>query len=876
MHIVIPMSGVGKRFVDAGYNDPKPLIIVEGKPIIQHVVELFPGESKFTFICNDFHLKTTNMRNILLSIVPNANIVEVDVSNRRGPVHAVLQASHVIDDNEEIIVSYCDYGTLWRYDLFKHELKVLEPDGAIPCYTGFHPHMLGSDNYAFVKENNLWMTEIQEKKPFTENKMNEYASNGTYYFRNGSILKKYFTNLIELNLHVNNEFYVSMAYSLMVRDNLNVRVFEIEKMLQWGTPKDLEEYLSWSNYFLHRNKKFNEAFVDKFDTTLILPMAGAGSRFSLQGYEDPKPLLKVEDEHMIVQAVSCLPETKNKHFICLENHIEKYPIKSAIQSKYPESKFTIINEITEGQACTCEKAYKTHFIDPNKPVMISACDNGVYYNIEEYESLVNDKSVDIILWSFSNNATSKLYPHMYAWIDVDKDNFVKRVSVKKAFTDCENKYAIIGTMLFKKLSFFQKGLDYIYKNNIRTNGEFYVDNMIQPLVEMGLKVKIFNVNNYLCWGTPNDYKTYEYWQQFFDIDKNRNSFDISTKLLNLKKQYPLLQYEYLPDSYISNFTPVDTNQLQRIQNKFNDPLCHYLQSYNNSHYTYTHTYIGETFIILSNKYCHHFYHCFVEGIPIIDIFLKHFPECKILCFPEMVSEDLFYFDFVIRQLKLEAKVLLAVKDIAYRANFIYIFLHPKHIDNINLVSRVDKKNYTVSKTVWFSKNEQIVSKLLIGLANKLHKNKQTIDNLWISRRDLNLANYGHKRFCLNINSLADFLSKNEFVEIHFNGKEMLNQIYIVSNAKCIFAETGSAFVNILFMNEKASYITNDDVCNPLVDTIIEGIYSCRCSGLIIKSSKTDTSSPYFSVNSFNNPYYIKDVEKFQLQFSEFYLKQKTK
>jgi hypothetical protein len=35
---------------------------------------------------------------------------------------------------------------------------------------------------------------------------------------------------------------------------------------------------------------------------------------------------------------------------------------------------------------------------------------------------------------------------MYAWIDVDKDNFVKRVSVKKAFTDCENKYAIIGTM----------------------------------------------------------------------------------------------------------------------------------------------------------------------------------------------------------------------------------------------------------------------------------------------------------------------------------------------------------------------------------------------------------------------------------------------
>ena len=54
MQIIIPMSGIGKRFIDAGYKDPKPLIQVEGKPIIQHVVERFPGETKFIFICNDF------------------------------------------------------------------------------------------------------------------------------------------------------------------------------------------------------------------------------------------------------------------------------------------------------------------------------------------------------------------------------------------------------------------------------------------------------------------------------------------------------------------------------------------------------------------------------------------------------------------------------------------------------------------------------------------------------------------------------------------------------------------------------------------------------------------------------------------------------
>ena len=61
MQIVIPMSGVGQRFINAGHTDPKPLIKVEGRPIIEHVVKLFPGEENFLFIINQDHEKNTNM-----------------------------------------------------------------------------------------------------------------------------------------------------------------------------------------------------------------------------------------------------------------------------------------------------------------------------------------------------------------------------------------------------------------------------------------------------------------------------------------------------------------------------------------------------------------------------------------------------------------------------------------------------------------------------------------------------------------------------------------------------------------------------------------------------------------------------------------------
>ena len=109
--------------------------------------------------------------------------------------------------------------------------------------------MLGSDNYAFCKEENKVLIQIKEKEPFTTNKIDEYASNGTYYFKSGNILKKYFKEAMDVGLSLNGEYYVSLVYNLLVRDGLKVGIFEIQKMLQWGTPYDLEVFQSWFKYF---------------------------------------------------------------------------------------------------------------------------------------------------------------------------------------------------------------------------------------------------------------------------------------------------------------------------------------------------------------------------------------------------------------------------------------------------------------------------------------------------------------------------------------------------------------------------------------------------------------------------------------------------
>ena len=165
-------------------------------------------------------------------------------------------------------------------------------------------------------------------------------------------------------------------------------------MLQWGTPKDLQEYLTWSDYFLKRDLNFNKKFIDKYDTTLILPMAGAGSRFFNEGYQNPKPLLRIENNPMIIKAIECLPDTKNKIFICQNSHLEKYKIDENIKSKYPNAQILGINNVTEGQACTCELAFKNFNIEElalfrerriNKIFECKLCDHkmitGIYKNI---------------------------------------------------------------------------------------------------------------------------------------------------------------------------------------------------------------------------------------------------------------------------------------------------------------------------------------------------------------------------------------------------------------------------------------------------------------------------------------------------------------
>jgi len=246
----------------------------------------------------------------------------------------------------------------------------------------------------------------------------------------------------------------------------------------------------------------------------LIPAAGAGSRFAVEGYTNPKPLINVSGKPMIVQAANALPPADKSIFVCRKEHMQASSLEAVLRENFSGCEIITIDYLTEGQVNTCLLAEP--YLDVNDSLTIGACDNSMTWNREKYKALTEKESVDALIWTFRNNVTVKRNPNMYGWVRTDEDNNALGVSCKVPISDNPvSDHAIVGSFYFKKASYFLDAARRMIEKNTRTNNEFYVDVLMNEVIEAGLKVKVFEVDKYICWGTPNDLRTYEYWELYF-------------------------------------------------------------------------------------------------------------------------------------------------------------------------------------------------------------------------------------------------------------------------------------------------------------------------------------------------------------------------
>ncbi len=547
MNVIIPMTGYGSRFVAAGYQELKPFIRVMGRPVIEWIVkDMYPADVNIIFVCRGEHLmKDAFMRERLLLLAPEAKIVSIEDWVKKGPVYDVLRgyrellAQQAIDAQEPCIINYCDFYMQWDYAAFAKEAAERGCDGAVPCYSGFHPNLLPEKNYyaSCLTDAQDDLIEIREKYSFEKDKTKAKHSPGVYYFAGGAVMEKYCQILTEHEeCAINGEYYASLPYNFMVQDGLKVWVpVNVEYFCQWGTPEDMQEFVYWTDLIRkseaapHTGGAESPGAEEEMQGRILIPMAGAGQRFADAGYTVHKPAIMTVDratgqeKPMVVCATKDLPgvAADGSNVIYVDRNFHQTDgVEDAIRAWYPQAAFITVDHLTEGQACTCMLAEP--YLDPEQPLLIAGCDNGMDIDRDAFDALT--KECDCIVFTYRHNEAVLANPNAYGWMIADADGNITGTSIKKAISDSPMEDpAVVATFWFRRAAVFIEATKKMIAENDRINGEFYVDQTVKHVLDLGYRAKIFDIDRYVGWGTPADYegyqKTWNYFKAFLG-DKN--------------------------------------------------------------------------------------------------------------------------------------------------------------------------------------------------------------------------------------------------------------------------------------------------------------------------------------------------------------------
>jgi HAD superfamily hydrolase (TIGR01509 family) len=232
MNVLIPMAGAGSRFAAAGYTFPKPLIDVNGKPMIQMVVENLNIDANFVFVVQKEHREKYNLDTLLNLIAPNCKVVEVD-GLTDGAACTALLAKEYIDSDAPLFFANSDQFVEWDSNEFFYKMNETDADGGIVTFKATHPKW----SFAKIDDNGI-VTEVAEKNPISD-----LATVGFYYWKHGSDFVKYAEQMITNNVRVNGEFYVCPVFNQAIDGGKVIRTFDVPKMWGTGTPEDLKYYL---------------------------------------------------------------------------------------------------------------------------------------------------------------------------------------------------------------------------------------------------------------------------------------------------------------------------------------------------------------------------------------------------------------------------------------------------------------------------------------------------------------------------------------------------------------------------------------------------------------------------------------------------------
>lgn len=236
MQILLPMAGAGKRFAECGYDKPKPLVDVLGKPMIERVIENLGYENDYIFLVQKNHMKLYGEE--LEKVFSRANsyqIVEID-GLTEGAACTALLGYEKVNQNSPLMIANTDqimeYDRSEFYDWFYNSTS----DGLIFTFKSLDK----KHSYAKMDQLDQYVTEVAEKKVISNN-----ATVGVYMWRKAKDFFIAANEMIKMNVRTNNEFYICPVYNVNIAYGAKIETYFVKRHHPIGTPEDLQKYLRY-------------------------------------------------------------------------------------------------------------------------------------------------------------------------------------------------------------------------------------------------------------------------------------------------------------------------------------------------------------------------------------------------------------------------------------------------------------------------------------------------------------------------------------------------------------------------------------------------------------------------------------------------------
>jgi dTDP-glucose pyrophosphorylase len=489
--VLVPIAALDSFFKRDEFFYPKPLIDVDGQPMIARAVECLQRlghDLEFIFVARSEDCQQFSLDNVL-RLITHGRCQIVQLKNpTRGAVCSCLMAIDHISAEEPLVVANGDQ--IIDTDLSEIVGRLdASYDAGVITFESVHPRW----SYVLADDTGL-VLEAAEKRVISSN-----AIAGFYWFATGDAFVKAAMRLIEHDVQHNGAYYIAPTLNELIlagKQVGHVRI-PVSAYHSFYSPQKVEEYQRIGQ----RQGAGSPATSPIGPVNIVIPMAGRGSRFRDAGYTKPKPFIEVDGKTMIERVLENLA-VPNAQFILIaqQEHLDAEPKLAANLSRRPNVRIVPMSFVTEGSACTVLMA-RPH-IDNDAPLLIANCDQLVDMSVADFVRDCHDRGLDGSILCFRDPTR---HPK-WSFAKVADDGLVVETREKVAISDL----ATVGMYYFSRGSTFVAAATDMIVRNDRVNNEFYTCPVYNYAIGRGGRIGTFNISMEAMHGlgTPEDLKAY--------------------------------------------------------------------------------------------------------------------------------------------------------------------------------------------------------------------------------------------------------------------------------------------------------------------------------------------------------------------------------